>query len=151
VGSPLEGEICQRRRRGKTNSYANHPKWLKHLEYGLEKHIPNPTKLFLGNKEWEGGPLLGGCLKQMSKWLYQVQLTRIKEAMLSQGKTRVTHYWAQGENQHKWCNWIPKEGWNGFQDQEMLLRFLEDLENRKILVSAEEDRLGGVGRPRDPS
>lgn len=60
--------------------------------------------------------------------------------MLSQGKTRVAHYWAQGENQHKWGNWIPKEGWNGFLDQETLLRFL-DLENRKTLVSVEEDRI----------
>lgn len=76
----------------------------------------------------------------MSKWSNQAQLTRIKEAMLSQGKTRVAHYWAQGENQHKWGNWIPKEGWNGFLDQETLLRFL-DLENRKTLVSVEEDRI----------
>jgi hypothetical protein len=74
------------------------------------KPKPNPTKLFLGNTEWAGGPLLGyDAWKQRPKWSDQEQLSRIKEAMVNQRKTRVAQYWTQEEAHHKWHKWIPKE------------------------------------------
>jgi hypothetical protein len=49
--------------------------------------------------KWKGSPILGRCVEERPIWEDQDQMTRIKEAMLRQGKTRVAHYWNQ-EDEH---------------------------------------------------
>jgi hypothetical protein len=95
----------------------------------------------LGNRNGREALFWEDVWQQRPKWDAQEQLTGIKDAMSSQGKTRVAHYWTQEGENHKWRKWIPKEDWLGIPDQEMKEDFLKNLTERKIPVSNEPDKL----------
>jgi len=79
--------------------------------------------------------------EQRVKWDEQEQILIIKDAMVSQWKNRVGHYWTQEEDHQKWCKWIPKEEWMGILVQEEEDGFWNDLNAMKIPINMKIDKI----------